>query len=426
MNLERENTSSNKYLVILSILAFVISQANYIIGIVLLLICIIVLVMTHEEVVLNKSFLPIVIMIVVGFVGSMVNLNSLVTLNIIKDISYFMRPVVIMYFGYIVSYYNKSNNRSDIYKFTVLYSAFSAMYNLGNILINLKFIVTNFSFLNIREVMGHSDDITVLGFVVLIFYNQYYGKKLFSHNIANLFTMIFIINLLISFSRTKILTFCIMLIIFTVMSPKKNIKLKNIIISLLILILVIAGILYIVYGDAYKYFSFLVPFINKMKNSLTEISTQSDWNNYAEIVHNWRGYEMYSAKQLIGTFTNIKKLFGAGLGTLVPVSHSDLVGVPLSEGGIILLHNGYYTILIKTGIVGLMLYLSFFTLSIIKGVKCLKKDRFYTAILVSICIEILMNSYTTTGIIKSVYSFGMLIVLGYMMWRVEYENNKKI
>ncbi|SON69875.1 O-antigen ligase family protein [Latilactobacillus sakei] len=376
MNLERENTSSNKYLVILSILAFVISQANYIIGIVLLLICIIVLVMTHEEVVLNKSFLPIVIMIVVGFVGSMVNLNSLVTLNIIKDISYFMRPVVIMYFGYIVSYYNKSNNRSDIYKFTVLYSAFSAMYNLGNILINLKFIVTNFSFLNIREVMGHSDDITVFGICsYLIFYNQYYGKKLFSHNIANLFTMIFIINLL--FPRTKILTFCIMLIIFTVMSPKKNIKLKIIIISLLILILVIAGIYICIQGTPINILVFLVPFINKMKNSLTEISTQSDWNNYAEIVHNWRGYEMYSAKQLIGTFTNIKKLFGAGLGTLVPVSHSDLVGVPLSEGGIILPHNGYYTILIKTGIVGLMLYLSFFTLSIIKGVKCLNSYTNY-------------------------------------------------
>ncbi|WP_259613872.1 hypothetical protein, partial [Latilactobacillus curvatus] len=182
----------------------------------------------------------------------------------------------------------------------------------------------------------------------------------------------------------------------------------------------------IIGADINKYFSFLDPFMKKMMNSMTEISAQSDWNNYAEIVHNWRGYEIYSAKQLLNSFAVIEKVFGAGLGTLIPVLHSDLVGVPLSEGGIILLHNGYYTILIKTGIAGLLLYLMFFGTVIIKSIRCLHRDGFYTAILVSICIEILMNSYTTTGIIKSIYSFGMLVTLGYMIWRVEYENNKKI
>lgn len=426
MVLNKESSPSNKNIVILSILAFLLNQVNYVIGIFLILVCIFILIAKNGEVVFSSSLLPLVLMGAMGIVMAVININNLLFSNIIKDISYFFRPILIIYFGYVISLYNKRSNNIGLYKFIVIYSVLSAVLNLVNILINYKVVITNFTFLNIREVMGHSDDIMVLGFTVLIFFSQYYGKKLFSRNISKLFTLIFILNILVSFSRTKILTFFIMVIIFMVINPQKNIKLNNIRIGILITVVVMSGILYFEYGDINKYFSFLDPFMKKIMNSMTEISAQSDWNNYAEIVHNWRGYEIYSAKQLLNSFAVIEKVFGAGLGTLIPVLHSDLVGVPLSEGGIILLHNGYYTILIKTGIAGLLLYLMFFGTVIIKSIRCLHRDGFYTAILVSICIEILMNSYTTTGITKSIYSFGMLVTLGYMIWRVEYENNKKI
>lgn len=425
MNLERENTSSDKILVIFSILAFVVSQVDFIVGITLVGLCIIILTLFNKKIVLNFSLTPLVIVFTIGIMGALINVNSPSFYNITKDISYFIRPIIIIYFGYIMGFYHATEDEIAIYKFIVICSILGAAMNLLNIIVNVQSVVTNFSFLNIRKVLGPSDDIMVLGFIVLIFYKKYYGKNLFSDRISKLFLMIFTINILISFSRTRILSFCLMAILFLLISPKKKIKMKTIITSLSVFFS-LAGILLLFYSSMAQYFSFIDPFIDKIEHSLTEISAQSDWNDYTEIVHNWRGYEIYSAKYLLSSFTAVTKIFGAGFGTLIPVSHSDLVGVPLSDGGIILLHNGYYTMLIKTGIFGVASYITFFGLLIIKGFRCIRTNRFYSAILIAICMDILMNSYTTTGIFKSIYSFEMLIALGYMVWKVEHENNKCI
>lgn len=423
MNLERKRTSNSNYVVMGSILAFLMSQVNYMIGLILVSICIIILTVINKKIVLAFSLTPLVIIFIVGIINAFLNVNDLKLFNVMRDTSYFIRPIIIIYFGYVLSFYHSSKDDINIYKFIVICSVLGASMNLLNIIINIQSVATNFSFLNIRKVMGYSDDIMVLGFIVLIFYKKYYDKHLFSDRISRLFLGILTTNILISFSRTRILSFCLMAIWFTLIGPRKKFKANTIIMSFFGT-LFIAIIVLLMYGSMAQYFSFIDPFVDKITHSLTEISAQSDWNDYTEIVHNWRGYEIYSAEYLMSSFTRVTKIFGAGFGTLIPVSHSDLVGVPLSDGGIILLHNGYYTMLIKTGVLGVAAYIIFFGLLIIKGIKCIHKNGFFSAILIAICIDILMNSYTTTGIFKSIYSFEMLITLGYVIWRVEHESNK--
>ena len=85
------------------------------------------------------------------------------------------------------------------------------------------------------------------------------------------------------------------------------------------------------------------PFVLKIENTLVELSIKTDWSRYENIVQNWRGYEVFVALNQFNNFSLLQKIMGNGFGTLIPVKYTNLVGVPLENGGIILLHNGYYT-----------------------------------------------------------------------------------
>ncbi|EGP5006793.1 TPA: hypothetical protein QFC10_002409, partial [Enterococcus faecium] len=161
---------------------------------------------------------------------------------------------------------------------------------------------------------------------------------------------------------------------------------------------------------------FMQPFVLKIENTLVELSIKTDWSRYENIVQNWRGYEVFVALNQFNNFSLLQKIMGNGFGTLIPVKYTNLVGVPLENGGIILLHNGYYTLLLKTGICGLLCYLLFFCRLILLSLKSYSDNAMESIILLSISVITLVNTYTTTGIFKSTYSFITLIFMGFLIF----------
>lgn len=94
-------------------------------------------------------------------------------------------------------------------------------------------------------------------------------------------------------------------------------------------------------------------FMTKIQNSLVEISSnESKWDDYA-VVTNWRGYEVHCAKQEFAGYDLLQKAIGKGFGARVDAhGYARLV---TSESYLPYLHNGYYTTLIKMGIIGVFL-----------------------------------------------------------------------
>lgn len=158
------------------------------------------------------------------------------------------------------------------------------------------------------------------------------------------------------------------------------------------------------------------PFVLKIENTLVELSIKTDWSRYENIVQNWRGYEVFVALNQFNNFSLLQKIIGSGFGTLVPVKYTNLVGVPLGSGGIILLHNGYYTLLVKTGIFGLLCYLMFFCKLIFLSIKKYFDNAMTSIVLLVISIITLISTYTTTGIFKRSYSFVTLIFIGFLIF----------
>jgi hypothetical protein len=92
----------------------------------------------------------------------------------------------------------------------------------------------------------------------------------------------------------------------------------------------------------------------KLRRSLDEMLL-TDSVDPTEMILNWRGFEAYNAQLMIDQATALRKFFGYGLGATV-----DLGQEIVFEDGPIrflpILHNGFYYLMIKYGIIGALVY----------------------------------------------------------------------
>jgi hypothetical protein len=143
----------------------------------------------------------------------------------------------------------------------------------------------------------------------------------------------------------------------------------------------------------------LESFLFKVKIAPSEIlMTKIDRNNHVELWDHWRGYEAYRAFELMKEYPS-SFVFGTGYGSLVNLKFQ----APLSDENkglkfISELHNGFAYVFYKTGIIGLMIYLSFI-ISLYKVIY--KKYNYSTVFISSIGILYFFTTLTITGIYNS-------------------------
>ncbi|MFH0349476.1 hypothetical protein ACG92U_05000 [Leuconostoc citreum] len=98
------------------------------------------------------------------------------------------------------------------------------------------------------------------------------------------------------------------------------------------------------------------------------MSSGNDWNRVASILDNWRGYEVFSAKNQINSMGMFERIFGEGLASKIFVGpYAVYVGV---DGmSIPYLHNSFYTILVKLGYFGVVYYCAFLIINFLYFLK---------------------------------------------------------
>ena len=189
-----------------------------------------------------------------------------------------------------------------------------------------------------RQTAFISEYILAIGVFLFVFKKRVMNGVYFSPVIDNIIGIICFAGVGLSFSRTAILLL-ICILIFQITDIKRTIW---------IAIVAIIGAAMIIYFIPALWEDFVV----KVFRSLTEISQSSSWNS-TNIVLNWRGYETYCARMQYASLNIIEKIVGIGFGRGIDGGgYSFLV---IDEPTIPWLHNGYYTTLVKQGIVGCLL-----------------------------------------------------------------------
>ena len=373
-----------------------------------LLCCIFILLNIMKTKKIKSNYLYI-LLLGIGIFSSLIHFNSLTIRNIVRDFYYFSVGFVFILSGYYIGYSlkNKKMLIRDLYYFIFLKVLINLLKVFGNIALGKVAI----NFQSIRDVCGLDTELVATSLAIIITFSNNEMLKIFNKKKIRIIILFETIALLCSFSRTGYTIFIIMLIVLNFKSIKKfQIRKIN---KCFCVLLIITFIICIMPK------SFTQPFINKFKKSASEISSSNKWNN-TTIIQNWRGYELYEAKITYKNSTILEKIFGSGFGKLIRVKNSELVGIASSEGGITILHNGYAMLLIKTGIIGTLMFLLWLFQYFYKGF--VNKKNVYSRILISLIVSIIFDTYVVSGLFKAAVSFGFTVSIGIVIAMHEIKN----
>jgi hypothetical protein len=269
--------------------------------------------------------------------------------NIVRDISYFIKPIV----GLLIGYQCFRSDSVNFFK-TILYcAAIIATIHCFVLLISfIRYPIPNIH--RIRYFGGYFSDFETFALLILVF-----RKKLNIYLSTRKFWLLFTLittSLILYFARTNMIQFfiiaCGMFGLFQ-LTPKK-------IIGFLVLV-IIGGITYkIIYDlDPKRNGEGLDAFLYKIKNAPREIYDPGVKNDNSPRFHdNFRSYETKVTVKQMSENNDFGIWLGNGFGAIVDYH----VQIHTTDGNNVrfapILHNGYTTIFLKTGIIGLIIYIS--------------------------------------------------------------------
>jgi hypothetical protein len=152
---------------------------------------------------------------------------------------------------------------------------------------------------------------------------------------------------------------------------------------------------------------------NKLSRSFEEISFTDSYNS-VEMVRNWRGHEAYNAQYMFNNSSSYHKIFGNGLGSSVDLGQDISFNIDGSFRTLPILHNGYYHIIIKYGLIGALIYIAF-VLSWCRGQRAyFDRYRFNDRMIVGATIVILLSTTVITGLFNK-YAFDNFVIVGSLL-----------
>jgi hypothetical protein len=157
-------------------------------------------------------------------------------------------------------------------------------------------------------------------------------------------------------------------------------------------------------------------FQSKINHSINEIIVK-DYETSSQIMNNWRGYEAFLglSKFYEGNFFEI--LFGQGFGAVVYTPEWIFGSEENNLGVLPMFHNGFITILLKTGLTGLLIFF-LFLYKLLKIVpkspfaKLNNHQQFTTLLLRSSVFTILFQTFVIHGIFTTSIPFSLIILTG--------------
>lgn len=147
-------------------------------------------------------------------------------------------------------------------------------------------------------------------------------------------------------------------------------------------------------------------FFSKILNSFKELSSSDRIWTGPEIVNNWRGYEIACAKETFSAFSPLQKIFGGGFGAVVDVHGYAYLVTP--EANLPFLHNGYFTTLIKAGIVGIISMLLMFASQLKEALRV--RREYDKRLLTGLVLGLAVSSVVVSGMLWRVLNI-MSVVL---------------
>lgn len=324
----------------------------------------------------------------------------------IKDFVYFSRPIFVLLASYFVVKRVKSEN--FVFNTVIIIAFIFALKHLFLVLINIGSID---SYIYLRNLGGKQNHIETVALIFLFFTPFHY--KLKKHK--RLIQFIILLSFLLYLSRTMFITLFIFFLAYKGYLFL-NIKLiKGLFVFMTVATLIGVTVLNI---DTNRDSKGIKAFIYKTKNSFTEmfeaVDTEYILRDRRSLWEHWRAYEAQKAIEQLNERGTKAWLIGMGYGPPIRLdTHVKLDGKIFTE--VPSIHNGFIYVLFKTGIIGLLFYLSFIAYGFVsyQKFKTNQNNSIYNKLLVATSLYIFLNSFVITGFFRpgefSIFLLGILI-----------------
>lgn len=292
---------------------------------------------------LLKQVLLFGAIIIIAFFSSF--FNDFIAYNFIRDFTYLAKPILGLLIGYqLCKSKIKNPLETAVYVGIILAITHLLIVSYGIVFVGFRNIH------QIRTFAGYFSDYEIYVIILLIFSNEF--NLTISRNRKIFFITILIFSSIFYLSRTNFIQFGILFLAlkgFFILDKRKIIALLSVIFTGLILYSAI------VYYNPKRNGKGIEAFLYKVKIAPTEpFKTKINADDYKDFNDNYRSVEN------INTISQMKNegfytlLFGKGLGSKVDLK-KDVWLDNTQMRYISILHNGFMTVFLKSGIIGVFI-----------------------------------------------------------------------
>ena len=272
-----------------------------------------------------------------------------------RDLWYFSGPVIYISFGYLV--FERLGSWQRLVQPVVIVGAYACVAIIVDVVANRGKLLATGSVEDYRNLLAAHTFVVTLPTIMLVLM-RHVGLPttgLTRLTAVRVTTYILsIVAVLSTFSRTHML--CLAAGLLCSVNPRLTPrKIRNYTALLLIAAIFLAAAPSIFHNE--KVGEVVEAFFQKTENTSSEVNVHS-YETFEDINHNWRGFESSRAAKTYAEFGDTDKLFGGGFGTLVDLGFAMKLLIELFEF-IPILHNGYMELLVKTGLLGLSVFIVF-------------------------------------------------------------------
>lgn len=364
--------------------------------------------MSKVKMIKSVTLIPYYPFIIIGLLSSLLVSQSLVSSDFFRGIGGVLNFLIFLTIGRIfTTIYDNHVFVKNIIYFGVIFS----IYQIVRVIIGFA-TVNNLT--GIRSKIDASPLFLVF-ILMLVIYDKYLFKVL-SKRYRLIFSVIISLSIGITFSRTVYIYLIISIITFMMLTSNKSIMIHSLKISVAYLVIAIL-FLEIIPQDIKS------NFISKITDIMSESSTTNDWNASGTVTNNWRGFEKYSARLQFSSYDVVHKLIGGGLdkGTYVG-NYASLVGV-YNSPYLPFLHNSFYTILVKMGVIGVIYYVSYLVINILILLSKIRSNILYV-LPICLLIGIFISSLVIQGGIVMGNDSIVLVLLGFVTAKSFYKKEE--
>lgn len=358
-----------------------------------------------------KIVIPFILILIIATVVMMFRDHN--TYLIIRDVTYLIKPV----FGFLIGYQLCKRNMK---------SAFELLIKTAFIIAVIHIIILIFAVLyhkaytlnDIRFYGGYFSDFEIYAVILLVFHKQF--ELQFSKKWIRIFTIVIGISAFMYFARTNFIQF---LVLYLAVKGYFKITKKSIILITSIVITAIVGYSVILYINPKRNGDGIEAFLYKLKVAPTEpFKTRIDREDYVDFNDNFRSWENLMTTRQVTREGWTSTIFGKGLGSQVDLKQEVYLG-DMQLRFISILHNGFMIVFLKSGLLGIIIYLYTIIFFFIKQPGSSEKTKHINRLFLGTGVFLLMSNWVFLGFYNLIETKSIL--MGFLIAYCQATKNKK-